>query len=349
MVTTIRLFAQQLAEPRFDSPEEAVGWMGAVQAQDVSMSKWAVGMRTKNPSLRAVEKAVADGKILRLHILRPTWHYVLPEHVRWMLQLTGLRIKRAWMGYGKTAGLGMSEEACSKANKLLEKILRGKALSAEEISAAFARAGIEYDTHRVRYVLGCAEADGLLCGGPQKGNKNTYALLAERAPQAKGLPKEEALGTLARLYFQSHSPASLADFTWWSGLSQSEAKAAVTLIKAEMTEETFGGRTLWVHDACARLTDAAASVQLLPAFDEYLISYKDRTDCLDAKHHPKAFNRFGTFYPVILSGGRAVGNWKKVPGAKAVRVETDFFVRKHGTDKKRLREAEERYLRFLAG
>ena len=242
MVTTIRLFAQQLAEPRFDSPEDVVGWMGAVQAQDVSMSKWAVGMRTKNPSLRAVEKALAAGTVLRLHILRPTWHYVLPENVRWMLQLTGPRIKKAWMGYGKTAGLGLNEEACASANKLLEKTLRGKAMSAEEIAAAFGRAGFAYDTHRVRYLLGCAEADGLLCGGPEKGNKNTYALLAERAPQAKDLPREEALARLARLYFQSHSPASLADFTWWSGLSQSEAKAAVRLIKEELTEETFGGR-----------------------------------------------------------------------------------------------------------
>lgn len=347
MPTSIRLVAQQLAHPDFTDPADVVAWMGAVQAQEITMAKWAVGLRTKKPSLSAMERALHDGKILRLHILRPTWHYVAAQDVRWMSQISGPRIKAAWTSFARTNGISLEGGLYAKAQKLFEKILPGNSLDRTELSAAFAKHGVNITEHMLRYVLCCAEADGLVCSGPERGRTHTYMLTDERVKNAPVFPREEALARLARLYFQSHSPASAEDFAWWAGLAVSEARRAISSLGAELVRDVFGARELYVHASCAGKKAASGAVHLLPPFDEYLISYKDRMDALSAEHQPKAFNRFGTFYPVVLVQGRIVGNWQKMPGGKKPDVSVSFFTRRHGTDKTRLEQARQRYLEFL--
>lgn len=348
MPTDIRLIAQQLVRPDFDDPADLVAWMGAVQAQEMAMAKWAVGLRTKKPALSAVERALKEGKILRLHILRPTWHYVAARDVRWMSQVSGPRIKAAWSSFARAHGLGLEGSLCAKANKLLEKILPGKSLDRAELTDAFAGRGLKLADHLLRYVLCCAEADALICSGPERGRTHTYMLTDERVKNAPVFPREEALFKLARLYFQSHSPASAEDFAWWAGLSVSDARRAIASVGAELARDVFGTRELYVHAAYAGRKPAPGAVHLLPPFDEYLISYKDRMDALDPKHQPKAFNRFGTFYPVLLAEGRIVGNWQKVPrGEKGADADVSFFARKPGVDKAALEKARKRYVDFL--
>lgn len=347
MPARLRLFTQQLALPEFDTPAEVVAWMGAVQAQEIMLSKWAVGLRTKTPSLAAVERALESGDILRMHILRPTWHYVAAKDAGWMVQISGPRIKAAWTSFARHNGIALDGSLVAKAYKILEKILSGKSLDRGELSEYFTRNGLAVTDSILRYVLCCAEADGLVCSGPARGRTHTYMLMQERVKNASACPRDEALFRLARLYFQSHSPASLEDFTWWSGLSVSEARRAVLSLGAELACEFFGGRKLFVHTSCPVREAPFGVVHLLPPFDEFLISYKDRSDALEPKHQPKAFNRFGTFYPVILADGKIVGNWQQK--GKSAQPETSFFVRKHGVDKVALAAALKRYFNFLAG
>ena len=347
MPTRLRLFTQQLARPEFDTPAEVVAWMAAVQAQEITFSKWAVGLRTKTPSLSAVERALESGDILRMHILRPTWHYVAAKDAGWMVQISGPRIKAAWTSFARHNGIALDGSFFAQARKILEKVLPGKSLDRVELADYFTRNGLDVTEHTLRYVLCCAEADGLVCSGPARGRTHTYMLMEERVKNASACPREEALFRLARLYFQSHSPASLEDFTWWSGLPISEARRAVLSLGAELAREFFGGRELFVHTSCPAGEESSGVVHLLPPFDEFLISYKDRSDALDPKHQPKAFNRFGTFYPVILADGKIVGNWQN--NGKSAPAETSFFVRRHGVDKIALAAAQKRYLNFLAG
>lgn len=323
--------------------------MGAVQAQEITAAKWAVGLRTKNPRLSAVTRALNTGQIIRTHILRPTWHYVAAAEVRWMSQISGPRIKAAWTSFAHGRGIVLDDSFCAQARKILEKVLFGKSLSRAELAEEFVSRGLDVTEHTLRYVLCCAEADGLVCSGPERGRTHTYMLTEERVKNASVFPREEALSRLARLYFQSHSPASLEDFSWWSGLPAGEARRAVSSLGAELSREFFGGRELFVHASCSSYKEEASAVHFLPPFDEYLISYKDRSDALDPKYQPKAFNRFGTFYPVILSGGRIVGNWQKKGNGASAEAEASFFVHRHGVDKRVLASAEKRYLDFLAG
>lgn len=215
--------------------------MGAVQAQEITAAKWAVGLRMKNPRLSAVVSALKTGKIIRIHILRPTWHYVAAKDVRWMSQISGPRIKAAWTSFARGHGIVLDESFFAQAHKILEKVLPGKSLDRVDLADYFTRNGLAVTDHILRYVLCCAEADGLVGSGPARRRTHTYMLMKERVRNAPACPREEALFRLARLYFQSHSPASLEDFSWWSGLPISEARRAVLSLGAELAREFFGG------------------------------------------------------------------------------------------------------------
>ena len=166
MLTDIRLLSHQLAKPRFRSPKELVAWMGAVQAQEYTMAKWAVGTRLKSSSLRVVDDALAKGEILRTHILRPTWHFIAAEDIRWMLQLSGGRIRTAFDSYARSRKMEITESFYTKGCRLLEQLLGGnKSLTKQELMDGFGRAGVETDNHLIHYFLVRAETDGLVCSG----------------------------------------------------------------------------------------------------------------------------------------------------------------------------------------
>ncbi len=346
MIENIRMLSQQLASPNFEHPKALVSWMGAIQAQDYPMSKWAVGSRLQSGSLQTVDETLKRGEILRTHVLRPTWHLVAAEDIRWMLKLSAQRIKLAYVSSAKGHQLDISEKQYGQFNDLVVRMLEGnKSLTKQEIEAEVNQRGIKTVEPLIRRLLGNSEIEGVICSGVDKGGKPTYALLDERAPQVAGIHREEALARLASRYFRSHSPAKLADFAWWSGLSLTEAKQAIGLIQSELITDSDN---LFVHESYKEAATLQTNIlHLLPSFDEYLISYKDRTAVLDLEYHPKAFNRFGTFYPVILHNGKIVGNWKKTVKKGQVAIETSFFDPKHGISRELIEKAKNRYKSFI--
>lgn len=212
----VRLSAQQLSDPRFDDPRALVRWMGAVQAQDYKAVRWAVGIRLRTASLRAVDRALERGEILRTHVMRPTWHLVAAEDIRWMLRLSARRIRSANSSLVRSRGLGIDDGMYSRSNRLIEKMLRGNlCLTKRQIADRFQAAGIAADTHFMTRYLMRAEADGIrLAAVPTRAGQFTYALLEERVAPVPELTRDESLGRLARAYFRSHSPATASDFAW---------------------------------------------------------------------------------------------------------------------------------------
>lgn len=347
MIENIRMHSQQLASPDFKCPKALVAWMGAIQAQDYPMSKWAVGSRLQLGCLQTIDEALKRGEILRTHVLRPTWHLVAAEDIRWMLKLSARRIKSAYVSSAKVHRLDITEKQYGQFNDLILRILEGnKSLTKQEIETQINQRGIKTVEPLIRRLIGNSEIEGVICSGVDKDNKPTYALLDERVPQVADIHKEEALARLAGRYFQSHSPASLADFAWWSGLSLTEAKQAIGLIKSELIT---GSDNLFVHESCKEVIPLQNDIlHLLSSFDEYLISYKDRTPVLDLEYHPKAFNRFGTFYPVILHKGKVIGNWSKTVKKGRIVIETTFFDPKYRISRELIEKAENRYKNFIS-
>jgi hypothetical protein len=323
-IANTRLINQQIERPRFKAVKELVGWMGAMQAQDYGMVKWAIGVRLPNATDRLIETAINNGKIIRTHILRPTWHFVSADDIYWMLALRAAPIKASLRS--RFSQLGLSESIVSKSNTIMEnKLQGGKHLTREDLLPELTKAGIPTDENRASHLLVWAELDGLVCSGAIKGRKQTYALLEERVPKTALPTREEALARLAKKYFNSHGPATLPDFAWWSGLSGKDASHALELVKLDFHSETIEAQTYWFPQNQTLPLAGKKAVYVLPAFDEYIISYKDRRAALPYEDFDKAVSDNGIFRPIIVVNGQVTGIWKRTIKKDKVLVETTFF------------------------
>jgi len=323
-IAAIRLYSQQIAGTRLTTAKSIVSRMGAMQAQDYTMSKWGVGVRLPGSTDALIEKALAKGEILRTHVLRPTWHLVSPDNIGWMRELSAPQIKTLMRSNNKK--LGLTDAVFSKSNGIIEKALgTGKHLTREELLEPIGKAKIALNENRAAHLLIWAELDGLICSGAMKDKKQTYAALPERASGSKKISREEACGKLAKIYFSSHCPATLKDFIWWSGLPVADAKVGLEMIKKEFVPEIIEGETYWMHNGFSLPEKDKDLIHLLPAFDELIISYKDRRAVIEKIHQKKAFTTNGLFRPVILVNGQATGLWKRTFQKDKVLIETEFF------------------------
>jgi hypothetical protein len=341
-IANIRLVNQQIAGTKFTSPKETVAWMGAMQAQDYAMVKWAVGVRLPNSTEKTIEAAMDRGDIIRTHVLRPTWHLVAANDLRWMLALTAPQIKAGMKSRHKE--LGLTEAILSKSRKILEKTLRGGNHSTrEELIAVLNKANIDTDENRASHLFVAAELDSLICSGASKNGKQTFALLDERVPQTKPLGRDEALASLAQRYFSSHGPATLDDFNWWSGLSAGDAKRALDMVKSELKPEVVEDKTYWFVEGKVKAKESAF---LLPAFDEFIISYKDRGATIAIENHKRAVSRNGMFHPTVVVNGQTLGLWKRTFKKDKVGIEFDYFVPPSSASRKLIEAAAIRYAEF---
>lgn len=344
-IPNIRLHDQQLAEAHFKSPQELVSYFGAIQAQDPDMCKWAIGARLPKCTLQMVNNALDKGDILRTHVMRPTWHLVSRHDIYWLIDLTAKQVMAAMKSNDKK--LGLNEAIFTKSNKLIERALTGnKHLSREELFAGFDKEGIDTTDNRSSHLLMRAECEGIICSGITIGKQRTYTLLQELIPKPKPLTKDEALAKLAKTYFASRSPATLKDLEWWSGLSATEARHALEMIKSGLISETIGDKTYWLNSDL-NIPKPKASVYLLPAFDEYLISYTDRSASIAVKHQPHAFTSNGIFKPIVVVNGKATGVWERRINKDKVTIGVNFFGKPNKQFQPKLNKAAKAYAKFL--
>lgn len=306
-----RLQNQQLSQPTFMEPAAVVRWLGAVQAQDYGGAKWAIGQRMATSSDALVEQAFTDGDLLRTHVLRPTWHFVTPEDIRWLLTVTAPRVHALNAYYYRQVGL---DDDCFARSKvvLIKSLQGGHQLTRAELKTALAQAGLATEmTLRVNYILMWAELEGIICSGARRGKQFTYALLEERAPQAKRLTYDEALAELTRRYFTSHGPATVKDLVWWSSLTMAEAKTGIKLVKAELGSEIIGDQIFWFAPTTAAPKPIEPRAYLLPNYDEF-ISYADRSAMIAAEHAALLERGANTaFSHLLVYDGQLIGTWQR--------------------------------------
>ncbi|MDR2651056.1 MAG: winged helix DNA-binding domain-containing protein [Prevotellaceae bacterium] len=346
MTYKIRTISQHLANPSFEKAKDIVSWMGAIQAQDYNMCKWAIGVRLKSATISDIEKAFERGEILRTHVMRPTWHLVAAEDIRWMLALCKEKVKAASADRDKY--LEINEKLFSRTNNLIAKMLEGNNhLTRREIACKLSESGIKTDTSRMIHFMYRAEAEGIVCNGIDKGKQQTYTLIDERVKATKNLNKDEALVQLATKYFQSHSPATLQDFNWWSGLSVADSKYAIYLIDKDLIKEKTEKSTLLIHKSFDKKLNFSDCACLLPAFDEYLISYKNRDSVIAAEHQYMAFTKNGIFHPVVMHNGKIVGIWSKITNKNKAEIKFLPFDKNLKINSELLKKAENKYLSFI--
>lgn len=341
-----RLVAQKLLEASPNSPQEIVHHLGAMQAQDYAMAKWAVGSRC-DATEAAIEEAVNSAEIIRTHILRPTWHFVAADDIYWMLDLSAPQVKR--FTASATKKYGLDAKKLDKLNAAIEKLLAGNNyLTRDEIMTELNIKKTSSEDFLSAAIMMNAELDGLVCNGKMKGKQITYALLEERVAKPKTeLAKEEALAKLAKRYFESHGPATLLDFSWWSGFSPTTCKPAINAIELQLNSVEIENQTYWFGNEYSDEVNLRESIHFLPAFDEILISYKSREASILLEHQSKAFTNNGIFKPIILENSKVIGTWKRTIKKDHVKIETQFFTETRASEKEILLEGIKAFENYL--
>ena len=303
-----RLRNQKLVASDCRTAEQVVAHLGAVQAQDYTGAVWALGLRAPGLVEADIEASFTAGRILRTHVLRPTWHFVAPADIRWMLELTAPQVQTRMRPYDKR--LELDGRVYARARTLIERALEGGGhLTREELSIALRRGRLVATGQRLAHLVMHAELTGSICSGPRRGKQFTYALLAERAPRARTLARDAALAELARRYFTSHGPATLRDFVWWSGLRVKDATRGVAL----------AGVAVLVSGP--ERGSAPGADYMLPNYDEYLIAYRDRGAVLDADPSRTLVSPQGQGYPhQVVLDGRVAGGWRRLMTEATVTV-----------------------------
>jgi hypothetical protein len=273
-----------------------------------------------------IERALLEGAILRTHALRGTWQLVTPKDIRWILSLVAPSVlARFATRHGE---LELDAATFRRSHAVLEKALRGGThLTRDELAASLRKAGISTDGQRLAHLLVHAELDGLICSGARRGKKATYALLDDRAPNpAQPLAREDALREIARRYFTSRGPATLSDFAWWSGLRMADARAGLESVESTLIRDAIDGR-IYFRSETRLIKSPATTAHLLPAFDEYLVSYRNREAVLEAKHVKRLNAGGGMLDPCFVLDGRVVGTWRRTLRRKTLAIELRLFDR----------------------
>src|SRR4051812_4992456 len=325
---------------------DVVAWLGAVQAQEYEPARWALGLRMQDGAVAGeIQRAFDEGQILRTHVMRPTWHFVARSDIRWLLELTAPRVHRILSYYNRA--LELDARLLVRGAAVIERALGdGQHLTRAELADRLDRAGLPHEGQRLARIVMHAELEGVICSGPRRHRQFTYALVAERAPKAARLPRDEALATLAQRFFCSHGPATIRDFVWWSGLTTTDARRAIEMIRAR--REEVDSLTYWTAGQPRRGATRDQVVHLLPIYDEYLVAYRDREA---VPHRPAAIASASkpsvTFQHAFVIAGHVAGTWRITRSTNGVTIHAVPLRRLNLNERRALIAAVRRYQQFV--
>jgi hypothetical protein len=346
-IARIRMRAQRLWDTELDSAEGALRHLVAAQAQEFAYARWSLAQRSTTASSSAVQRAFDDGLILRTHILRPTWHFVSPRDLRWLMELSAPRVVAAIAR--RCAELGLDSKTLARSNDVIADAVARAPLTRRSLAAILDRRGLAPDGQRMPHMLMRAELDMIVCSGPLEGKQHTYAPFDSRVRGGSSLDRDDALGRLAKRYVASRGPATLKDFAWWSGLPMQDARRATAVAGRALSRMEEEGRTYIVTDEQPSSRSSAARVDLVQCYDEAIISYSESRDVLRTGSISFATpSNIDGYAHVILRDGRLLGHWRAIRTRNEVDVETRVGVNLDVQTKTSLEKAITRYRRFAA-
>ncbi|GGH23646.1 winged helix DNA-binding domain-containing protein [Paenibacillus segetis] len=342
-----RLNNQCIANSMINKPEQVVQELVAMQAQEYMQAVWAIGLRTSSSTLADIEQAIAERKIVLTWALRGTIHFVPPEDVKWLIQLSASRV----MGQGqkRLTQLGVDDQTLMRCREIIYEALKGhQQITRSDLLQLLEQVGINTTGQRGYTILWNLTYQGLICFGPKMGKQQTFVLLDEWVPEARELTLEESIAELALRYFTAHGPSTVQDFAWWSGITLTDARMGLEEVKGQLHFEQLNGSQYWMSREVSKtqmLEDSG--VFLLPGFDEYILGYKDRSAVLSPEYTPMIVpGNNGVFLPTLVSGGKVKGLWKRTIKSKGIEfVITPFeYI---GDKEEQVIIAAERYATFV--
>ena len=342
-IASRRLHGQLLRGPRPAAAEDVVAHLTAMQAQEHGYARWSVAQRSGDPAAAVVDRAFGDGRFLRTHVLRPTWHYVAARDLRWLIGLSGPRVDAA--NTRQYHDLGLDRDTLSRSAHLITGAVEHRPLTRRELAAALDRRGMPARGVQLGCILMHAELSALICSGPMQGRQHTHAAFDQRVPATPGPSGDEALAELAWRYFATRGPATAGDFSWWSGLPARDARAGLHLAQARLASHTADGRTYWFAERSLPPTPRPR-IDLIQCYDESIISYAKTRDVLQTAHATFAVPGYlDGFRHVLLIDGRLLGHWRPHPDDPGL-VQTRTTMPLDRAGQKALEEAVDSYRRF---
>jgi hypothetical protein len=277
-----RLRSQHLARPHAGSARDAIGSLLAVQAENSGQAAWAVASRTASPDQAELAALLEDGAVLRTHVLRPTWHFVLAEDIAWLLDLTGPRVRRS-TGQQLRNAHGLDEAAIDRAvTAVADALAESGHLTRTRLADELGERGVKVSGQMLMILLAHAELDGLICSGRVAGGQHTYSLMSDRVPAPRRLERTEALAEIALRYFTGHGPATERDLAYWASLSLTDVRAGLQQVRDQLGSFRHDGRTFWHAPGGAPGGRQEPAAHLLQILDETYRGYQDSRWVLDA-------------------------------------------------------------------
>jgi hypothetical protein len=323
-ITRWRMHTLGLLGPGSASPAEAVARLGAAQSQDHALALWSIAQRVPGATAADVQRHLDEGQVLRTHVLRPTWHFVTPADIRWMLELTAPRVHVQNGTYYRRHGLDDQVLACAHAI-IRAALSDGEHLTRAQLGDLLAAGGLALTAQAVGLVVMHAELEGVICSGRMRGSRQTYALVDDRAPVARELEGDAALAELTRRYFTGHGPATVRDYRWWSSLTLTQIDAGLELVGHELHRETVDGRTYLAAGPpppSSTMATGGPVVRLLQPLDEYVVGYQESRDVIDVSG-AEAARRLTAGLPsaLVVVDGQIAGRWRRTVRIGWVDVE----------------------------
>lgn len=304
---------------------DVVRHMVGLQAQELAAASLQARARSEGLVHADVTKALyEDRSIVRTWCLRGTLHLVTADDVRWLLALLG--DKSILASRRRRNELGLDDASTERGGAILAKALRRHGpLSRPEVLEQLGAAGIPYEGQAGIHIVRTAALKGLVCYGPKRDGRETFVHLDDwiGGEAARGHPGDAAT-ELARRYMGAYGPASHADFAWWCGLGAASAKAAIEVLAPELATIDVAGKPAWALSSS--LVDkrafprAKTVVNLLPAFDPYLLGYKARSLALAPADIRQVNAGGGLLKPVVVANGQVVATWSTTKRRALVEV-----------------------------
>jgi len=347
-ITRRRMRNSRLSGTSFGTPEEVVRWHGAMQAQDYGPAKWSIGQRSRALVDRDLDSALTAGSIVRTHVLRPTWHFVARDDVRWLLALSGPRVQQHIAPRYRKLGLdGRTRARCEAV--ITSALGSGNRLTRNGIAGVLDGANIDRSGQRLAHILVHCELEAAICSGGPEGKQHTYALLDERVPDHRRLHGEDALAELVRRYLASHGPATVQDLRWWSSLTVADIKKALSMLGSEVESETVDGMTLWSIASEEPRPPSGRGVHLLQTYDELIVGYTESRHLGDPRATAvrAAWRDRSLPNGLVLQNGAIAGHWRRTVEKDAIVLELMLYQQIARDDARALEAAAQSLGRFL--
>jgi hypothetical protein len=342
--------------PTGEGAAEVVRRSGAVQSQDHQPALWSLARRCCGPagappSEAELSAAFDAGAFLRLHVMRPTWHFVAPERHRGLVDLTGPRLAASLAA--RWRNLGLPAELRSEATDLLTWAIADRGpLTRPEARDVLEASGIGVEGQRLPHLLMHGELTGVLTSGPARGRDHTWALVADRTPPSAEPPpsRAEIVRDLVLTFVRSHAPATERDLAWWSGLSLTDVRRGLDAARPELDAFEAGGRRYWhAGEPPDAVGDGGGpAVHLVQSYDEYLVAHTESRGIADPHGFAQHMPRGGLLGPAVLLDGVVVGVWRRVVGPRRVDVVVTRFTALPRAALAALEAEAERYAAFVA-